>query len=71
MAITILEQATIIWNQSMMVLFSMPNDQLQSEEVCKYFHFWKQEELDLLRAYLKLKHNNTHTSQPTQTSEAT
>jgi hypothetical protein len=55
----------------MMALFSMFDDQLQLEEACKYFCLRRKEELDLLRTHLKLKHNNTQTSQPTQTSKAT
>ncbi len=55
----------------MMALFSMFDNQLQLVEARSYFCLQRQEELDLLRAHLKLKHNNTQTSQPTQTSEAT
>ncbi len=48
MVVAILERTPIVRNQSMMTLFSVPNDQLQSHETWEYFYFHNQEELQLL-----------------------
>ncbi len=60
MAITTLERIAIIWNQSMMAIFSMFNDQLQSHEAQEYFWLCRQKELELLQNCLK--HNNAQTN---------
>jgi hypothetical protein len=41
MVVTTLEQSTIIQDQNMMALFSMPIDQLQLKEAHEYFRFRK------------------------------
>ncbi len=60
MTVAILERTPIIRNQSMMALFSMPDDQLQSHEAWEYFCLRSQEELQLLQNHFPQQCRNQH-----------